>query len=577
MRSSREVESLLDELEHGIADDLEDQDLDFKQWDTKSRDKAVQKVVQMAVCMANGDGDTVVFGVADRVSGRENAVVGVPPEVDINLLKKAVYDQTDPHVMPVFEELRVPEGTGRLLIMQVHPGMPPYTDTKGGGTVRIGKDCQPLTGTLRRKIGIETGETDYTAEAICPVDDAMLSPVAMEALRNLAHRERAPDELLKRSDRELLDALGLIRKGKLTRAAILLAGTEAALREHVPAHQWTFLQMQSDTDYGVREDRISALPLSVQRIEDLLVPFNPITTVEQGMFHFEYRTWPEVAVREALMNAFCHVDLRIAGPVMVKLYPQRLEISNNGGFIAGIRENNILHHQPAARNPLLVDALVKLRLVNRTNLGVSRMFSAMLMEGKEPPVIREIGDSVAVIFHQRDINAVFRQFVAEESKSDRTLGVDQLLLLQYLLQHAEMDTATAASLCQRSEAETRELLARMEQQGYVEHGGSGRGAYWSLYPALYTRLVADGNTDKRRRIDWEAAKTRVFSVLKERAQRGEEGLRNAEIRHMTRYTRNQVGQLMQELADETGQVEQKGRGAGSRYHWQPPSLQWPKE
>ncbi|WP_373190790.1 ATP-binding protein, partial [Halomonas sp.] len=138
MRSRREVEALLDELEYSTADELEDQDLDFKQWDTKSRDKTMQKVVHMAICMANGDGGTVVFGVADRVYGRENAVVGVPLEIDINLLKKAVYDQTDPHITPVFEELHVPEGTGRVLIMQVHPGMPPHTDTKGGGTVRIG-------------------------------------------------------------------------------------------------------------------------------------------------------------------------------------------------------------------------------------------------------------------------------------------------------------------------------------------------------------------------------------------------------------------------------------------------------
>ena len=42
-----------------------------------------------------------------------------------NILKKAVYDQTDPKIIPLFEELRVPEGTSRLLIMQIHPGMPP--------------------------------------------------------------------------------------------------------------------------------------------------------------------------------------------------------------------------------------------------------------------------------------------------------------------------------------------------------------------------------------------------------------------------------------------------------------------
>lgn len=567
MRSRRDIEALLEELEHYIADELEDQDLDFKQWDTQSRDKAIKKVVDMAICMVNGGGGTVVFGVADRVSGREQAVLGVPPEVDVNILKRAVYDQTDPHITPVFDELHVPEGTGRVLIMQVHPGMPPHTDTRGGGTIRIGKECKPLTGTQRRKIGVETGDTDYTAETLGPVDDALFSPVAMEALRHLAQHERAPDELLRRSDRELLDTLGLIRKGQVTRAAILLAGTEEALREHVPGHLWTFLQMRSDTDYGVREDRVSALPLSVQRIEELLVPFNPITTVQQGMFHFEYRTWPEVAVREALMNAFCHGDLRLAGPVMVKLYPQRLEVSNNGGFIAGISEHNILHHQPAARNPLLVDALVKLRLVNRSNLGVSRMFEAMLMEGKEPPVIREIGDSVSVIFQKREINAAFRQFVAEESERGLSLGVDQLLLLQYFLQHPEVDTATAARLCQRTEPETRELLADMERQGYVEHGGSGRGAYWSIHPELYARLRADGNAETRRRIDWDAAKTRVLSILIERAKRGEVGLSNKEIRQITRFDRNHAYRLMRELREENPQIQPPGKGKHARYEY----------
>src|SRR5690554_5524643 len=189
MRTAANIESLLPELEHCIADDLEDQDLDFKQWDTQSRDKAVRTVVQMAVCMANGGGGTVVFGVADRSQGRESAILGVPPEIDINLLKKAVYDQTDPKITPVFEELTVTEGTGRLLLMQIYPGMPPYTDSAGRGTIRIGKDCQPLTGTLRRKIGVETDETDYTGEAVSPVASSvvgsqLLSATALESLRN---------------------------------------------------------------------------------------------------------------------------------------------------------------------------------------------------------------------------------------------------------------------------------------------------------------------------------------------------------------------------------------------------------
>lgn len=568
MRTVAQIEALLPELEHCVADDLEDQQLDFKQWDMQSREKAVKTVIQMAVCMANGGGGTVVFGVADHVQGRSQAILGVPLDIDPNQLKKAVYDQTDPKLMPVFETLAVPEGTGRLLLMQIHPGLPPYTDTAGRGTIRIHKDCAPLTGTLRRKISVETGETDYTAQPVARFDSHLLSATALESLRDQASKERAPEELLRQSDSELLHSLNLIKDGSLTRAALLLAGTETAIREHVPGHNWTFLQMRSDIDYGIREDRVSALPLSVQRIEELLVPFNPITTYQQGLFHYEYRTWPEVALREALMNAFCHADLRIAGPIMVKLYRDRLEIGNNGGFIAGITPDNILHHQPAARNPLLVEALTRLRLVNRSNLGINRMFSALLREGKEPPIISENGESVTVVFFKRELNAAFRLFVADESQAGRDLSVDSLLILQYLLKHAELDTQAVTKLCQRQEGELREVLSEMERRNYIEHGGTGRGSYWCLHPELYRRLADDEESESRRRIDWEAAKTRVFSILMDRARRGEPGLRNAEVRKITKYSRNRVMALIRELANETGQVSQTGRGAGSRYTWQ---------
>lgn len=566
MKTVQQIEQLLSELDHCVADELEDQDLDFKQWDGKSMDKSVQELIRMAVCMANGGGGTVVFGVADKIKGRKQAVLGVPPEVDVNRLKKAVYDQTDPKIMPVFEELRPPEGTGRILLMQIHPGMPPYTDTSGRGTIRIGKDCRPLTGTLRRKIAVETGETDFFAEIVPGAAQDILSPSALEKLRYQARKERAPDDLLRLSDQELLAALELLKNGALTRAGLLLAGKEEALQEIMQGYVWTWLRMESDTHYSNRVDGRSALPIALERLEELISGDNPITTLEQGLFHFEYRVYPEIAIREALLNALCHADYRIAGPIMVKQYPDRIEISNNGGFIAGITPSNILHHQPAARNPLLVEGLARLRLVNRSNLGVSRMYEALLMEGKEPPSIQEIGESVTVTFFRRDLSPAFRLFVAEESKAGRILGVDRLLILQYLLQHFEMDTPTAARLCQRSEEQLRGVLADMEGQHYLERGRTGKGTYWTLSPELHTRLQEESsNLEHSRRINWDAAKTRVLSILMERALRGDAGLSNREIRQITHYSRYQVIRLMKELIRENSTIQPPGRGKHAVY------------
>jgi len=332
MRNLSEIRELLDELDYKPADALEDQDLDFKQWKTRSLSDAVALVVEMAICMANGGGGTVVFGVNDKAVGRSKAILGVPHDVDVNRLKKAVYDSTDPKLTPVFQELVIPEGTGRLIVMQIYPGLPPYTDTKGHGKIRVGKDCQPLTGTLRRRVMVETGETDFTALPVQGPVETLVSAAAMERLREAARRENAPDDLLRKPDRDLLTTLGLVRNGRLLRAGVLLVGAVEAIQEHFPGYVWTHLRMVSDADYSDRADGYDAFPIALERILDRIMADNPITTVRQSLFHFEIRTYPEIALREALLNAFVHADYRIHGSILVKQFRERLEISNPGGL-----------------------------------------------------------------------------------------------------------------------------------------------------------------------------------------------------------------------------------------------------
>lgn len=568
MRSSAEISQLLNELDTTVADTLEDQDLDFKEWDTKSLKNAVRIVVEMAICMGNGGGGTVVFGVSDKVLGRSRAILGVPPEVDQNILMRQVYDSTDPKITPVFEELRVPEGTGRLLIMQINRGLPPYTDTSGTGKIRIGKDCKPLTGTLRRKIAIETGESDFTSERIPGVIESHISSAAMEAVRNAAVKEQAPTDLLALKDHDLLKTLGLIKNNQFTRAGLLLVGKETSIQEHFPHYHWIHLRMTDDTQYSDRMDGSEAILVALNRITDRIMADNPITTVNNGMFHFEYRRYPEIVLREALMNALCHADFQMNSPILVKQFPDHLEIANPGGFIGGVTPQNILHHVPVARNPLLVEALTKLRLVNRSNLGMSRMFRGMLIEGKEPPNIDEQGDSIKVSLKGGEMSAPFRAFVERESASGRGLTVDHLLILRYLLSMREIDTKTAAQIIQRTENEARDILHTMEhERGYLEHGGAGRSHYWSLVPALHRDLDLTGHPYGDRRIEWDAAKTRILSVLQQKQGRADKFLKNAEARQITHLDRYQVTRLMNELMKENSFVKKKGKNRGAQYSY----------
>jgi ATP-dependent DNA helicase RecG len=155
-----------------------------------------------------------------------------------------------------------------------------------------------------------------------------------------------------------------------------------------------------------------------------------------------------------------------------------MEISNSGGFIAGITTENILHHQPAARNPLLVEALSRLHLVNRSNLGVGRMFSAFLLEGKRPPSIREMGESVTVTFLKSELQPVFRQFMA--SLDGDPLSVDELLVLHRLWRQPSVDLEELPILCQLDQTLVEQALRQLSQRGLVEPASDETRSHWRL-------------------------------------------------------------------------------------------------
>lgn len=568
MFTKDQIPHLLDELKRKTADRLETEYLDFKEWKNRSDEDMYDLIVESVVCMANAKGGSLIIGVKDNCIGRENAILGVPEKVDIDFIKKKIHDKTEPKIAPAIEEIAVPEGTGRLLLITIFPTHSLYTNTKGQAKIRIGTDCMPMTASLITKKMLESGDGDYT---FCPIPGLPrdnISEAAMEILRDALQKERAPTELIEKDTVELLTSLGLIRGEQLTRAGLLLTGKETSIEQFIPGYMWSYLQMKNETDYIDRIDSRAALITGVTKLLERISADNPITTVKKGLFHYEYRAYPEIALREVLMNAFCHADLRSGGPIIVKHYPAKIEIGNPGGLIGGITPDNILHHPPTPRNPLLVDALTRLHLVNRSNLGIPRIYKAMLSEGKEPPIIEEKGNAVVVTLLGGEFSSPFSAFVEQEENEKRPLSLDHLLILNYLLKHLEMKTSIASVLIQRSERETLEILHEMQNvRDYIERGGTGRGTYWRLRSTIHRKIKAPGHPDRSRRIEINSAKTRILSVLQQRMNEENPFLKNEELRQITQLDRSHITEIMMELRKEIPNIILIGKGRGSKYYY----------
>jgi ATP-dependent DNA helicase RecG len=193
------------------------------------------------------------------------------------------------------------------------------------------------------------------------------------------------------------------------------------------------------------------------------------------------------------------------------------------------------------------------------------MFSEFLMEGKEPPIIEEIGESVTVTLRKSDLNAAFRFFVQDELEKGNSFDVDSLLLLQKLFSQPSIDLKQAAKLCQRSEDYIGDKLVAMDGSGYLSQMGTSSKPQWIFSEELRDRFAISNGSGKLSKENWNAAKAAVLEELVERAENGQEGLSNSDIRKMTSLDRNQVFRMMTELREANPEISVPEKGRSARY------------
>ncbi|WP_376777659.1 ATP-binding protein [Deinococcus rubellus] len=343
-----------------------------------------------------------------------------------------------------------------------------------------------------------SAQPDYTASVPVTASLADLDPLEVARLRSISHR----GALSQLADLDFLQELGLVvpdSGGELrpTIAGILLAGTERALRAHLPqAEVCYYHHAESDVEFQFREDLLRPLTAALARLSELIQARNSFTPVQVGLFRIEVWDHDEAVYREALLNALTHRDYQLRDVVHVHHYPDRLEIMNPGGLSGGITAANILRHQPKRRNPLLAEALARLGLVERAGVGVDKMYAMMLRCGKEPPEYLTYPDAVSLSLHNPSFNAPFVRFVARKQEEMQTLSLDMLIVLSLLGREGQASRAQLARALQLPEDRTPRLLGMMEERGLIISERVGRERINRL-SAQSLAALHSGDADRR--------------------------------------------------------------------------------
>jgi ATP-dependent DNA helicase RecG len=203
----------------------------------------------------------------------------------------------------------------------------------------------------------------------------------------MVQENRGDMALLELADREIARSLGLVHDegGMLipTLAGLLLLGRELALGNHVPAHEVAF-QVLHGTDVAFNEFRRWPLLRTLEWVLESFQVRNEERELNIGMFRVGVPAYDRRGFREAVNNALIHRDYAQLGATHVQMHADHIRVSTPGGFVRGVRPDNLLVTDPRPRNPRLADAFKRIGLVERIRRGVAIIYSGQLRNGRLP-------------------------------------------------------------------------------------------------------------------------------------------------------------------------------------------------
>lgn len=280
--SNAEILALLDQLDLYKGDELETHWLDFKTWMGTRED--MKTAIEYASCMANADGGVVVFGVDDAKVGRAQAIHGAD-NYSLDHWRREIYQQTRPTLSVDVEELSVPEGTGRLLIVRIPPGAGQVYGTAAGlFKKRVGKNCMPLDPQALLHTRVATGAVDWSGQPAEGITVDQLDRVEIARGRNVLRRSNPESSLLQVSDAEFLRGLGAVRNGQVTHAGLLLFGSQDLLIAHCPQHMVHYVYQTQPTAVDRNDSLRCGLLQALDLIEQAFSgPANPEQEITDGL------------------------------------------------------------------------------------------------------------------------------------------------------------------------------------------------------------------------------------------------------------------------------------------------------
>jgi ATP-dependent DNA helicase RecG len=316
------------------------------------------------------------------------------------------------------------------------------------------------------------------------------------------------------------------------------------------------------TEVRVNQDLGGPLLRTIEKMREMLEPWNPEREFEDGLFRQSVPEFDRRAFREALVNAFGHRDYAALGRVRVLVDDEGLTIANPGGFVEGVTLENLLTVEPHGRNECLMNALKRVGLAEKTGRGVDRIFEGSLAYGRPLPDYSGSTSSNVSLFVARSApdELFMRMLNEEQSRTGKVLSLRSLLVLDALKKQRRLSISDLSAQLHYTDATIRATVESLVEAGLVEAHGSSTARTYMLSAKVYN--AAGKNVDFVRQSD--IVKVRYPELIMKLARQQGGRVANRDVMSLLHLERKQAYRQLRKLVD-AGELGLRGSGAYCYY------------
>ena len=435
------------------------------------KEVVVDDIKKEIIAFANCDGGKLYIGVRD-----DGTVAGLDDPDGVSLqISNMVRDAIKPDVTMFLHYRTIKEDEKEIVAVDIQRGTdrPYYLAKKGmrpeGVYVRQGYSSVPATDTAIRRMIKETDGDRFEAMR-CLNQELTFETAKKEfALREV---EFGPQQMrtLKLTDQDnLYSNLGLLLSDQCvhTIKVAVFQGTD-------------------QTVFRDRREFTGSLMQQMNEVYDFIDFRNQTRATIEKLLRIDVKDYPEIAVREALLNLLVHRDYSFSASAFISIYADRIEFVSIGGLMPGIDLEDIMVGISVCRNQDLANVFYRLHLIEAYGTGMGKIMRAY--EGvKEKPSIETTKNTFKIIlpninakYETRNASALKTEFIANSAvRAEKSLNKEEKVL-EYARSHGTVTRNDVIALLGVSTSTASRIIRKMVKSNLLKQNGKARNTSYTI-------------------------------------------------------------------------------------------------